>query len=125
MCLQCQRPYPVSNREDIHVHVAGSKNATLHWAVSPIGLTLKVARVSIRGSHPMPCRMHVSISFDAPLFVGGRDVRRPQRGGLLEMIILPFMLLRSFRCADYAKRNYNFFFTRALHELGDKIHIDA
>jgi hypothetical protein len=31
-------------------------------------LTLKVARVSIRGSHPMPCRILASISFDAPHF---------------------------------------------------------
>jgi hypothetical protein len=58
-------------------------------------------------------------------FSGGMDVLRSHRRGLLEMIILPFMLLRSFRCADYAKRNYNFFFTRALHEPGDKIHMDA
>jgi hypothetical protein len=69
--------------------------------------------------------MHASISFDAPLFSGGRNARRPQRDGLLEMIIPSFMLLRSFRCEDSAKRDYNFFFTRALHEPGDKIHIDA
>jgi len=53
------------------------------------------------------------------------DVRRPYRRGLLKMIILPFMLVRSFRCQDYTMRHYNFFFTRALHGPGDKIHIDA
>jgi len=53
------------------------------------------------------------------------DVRRSHRRGLLEMIILPFMLLRSFRCEDCAKRHYNFFFTRALREPEDKIHLDA
>jgi hypothetical protein len=41
------------------------------------------------------------------------------------MTILPFLLLRPFRCEDYTKRHYNFFFTRALHETGDKIHHDA
>jgi len=53
------------------------------------------------------------------------DVRRPHRRGLREMISLPFMLLRSFRGEDCTKRRYNFFFTRALHEPGDKIHFDA
>jgi hypothetical protein len=58
-------------------------------------------------------------------FSGGMDVRRSHRLGLLEMIILPFMLLSSFRCQDCTKRHYNFFFTRALHEPGDHIHIDT
>jgi hypothetical protein len=52
-------------------------------------------------------------------------VRRPQRCGLLEMIIFPLMRLRSFPCEDCAKRHYNLFFTRAFHEPGDKIHMDA
>jgi hypothetical protein len=38
------------------------------------------------------------------------------RRGPLEMTVLPFLLLWSFRCEDCAKRRYNFFFTRALHE---------
>lgn len=58
-------------------------------------------------------------------FSGGMDVRRPHRRGLLEMILHPFMLLRSFRSEGCTKRLYDFFFTRALHEPGDKIHIDA
>jgi len=53
------------------------------------------------------------------------DVQRSHRHGLLEMIILSFLLLRSFRCEDCTKRHYNFFFTRAFHEPGDKIHMDA
>jgi hypothetical protein len=58
-------------------------------------------------------------------FCGGMDVQRSHRHGLLEMIILSFLLLRSFRCEDCTKRHYNFFFTRAFHEPGDKIHMDA
>jgi hypothetical protein len=44
------------------------------------------------------------------------DVRRSHRRGLFEVLILPFFLLRPFRCEDCTKRHYNFFFTRALHE---------
>jgi hypothetical protein len=58
-------------------------------------------------------------------FSGGMDVRRRQRRGLLEMIILTFMLLHSFGCEDCTKLHYNFLFPRALHEPGDKIHMDA
>ena len=32
------------------------------------------------------------------------------------MIVLPFLLLRSFRCEGCAKRRHNLFFTRAHHE---------
>ena len=44
------------------------------------------------------------------------DVRRSHRRGLFEILVLPFVLLRPFRCEDCTKRHYNFFFTRALHE---------
>jgi len=43
-------------------------------------------------------------------------VRRLHRGGSLEVIVLPFLQLRPFRCEDCAKRRHNLFFTRALHE---------
>lgn len=46
------------------------------------------------------------------------DVRRSHRRGLFEVLLLPFLLLRPFRCEDCTKRHYNFFFTRALHEPG-------
>ena len=46
------------------------------------------------------------------------DVRRSHRRGLFELLILPFFLLRPFRCEDCTKRHYNFFFTRALQEPG-------
>jgi len=58
-------------------------------------------------------------------FSGGMDVGRSHRHGLLEMIIFPFMLLHSFCYECYAKRHFKFFLTRALHEPGDKIHMDA
>jgi len=35
-------------------------------------------------------------------------------------VILPFLLLRPFRCEDCTKRHYNLFFTRALHEPDQK-----
>lgn len=44
------------------------------------------------------------------------DVRRSHRRGLFEVLVLPFFLLRPFRCEDCTKRHYNFFFTRALQE---------
>lgn len=48
------------------------------------------------------------------------DVRRSHKRGFFEILILPFALLRPFRCEDCTKRHYNFFFTRALHEPEDK-----
>jgi len=32
------------------------------------------------------------------------------------MIVLPFLLLRPFRCEDCTRRRHNLFFTRALRE---------
>lgn len=43
-------------------------------------------------------------------------MRRSQRGGSLEVIVLPFLLLRPFRREDRTRRRHNLFFTRALHE---------
>ena len=48
------------------------------------------------------------------------DVRRSHRRGLLEMVILPLLLLRPFRCEDCTKRHYNLFFTRAFQEPGER-----
>lgn len=55
----------------------------------------------------------------------GLNVRRSHRRGLLEMVLLPLLLLRPFRCEDCAKRHYNLFFTRALHDPGEAIHRNA
>jgi hypothetical protein len=44
------------------------------------------------------------------------DVRRSQCGGSLEVIVLPFLLLRQFHREDCTKRRQNLFFTRALRE---------
>jgi hypothetical protein len=44
------------------------------------------------------------------------DVRRSHHGGSLEVIVLPFLLLRPFRCEDCTRRRHNLFFTRALRE---------
>jgi hypothetical protein len=43
-------------------------------------------------------------------------MRRSHRGGSLEVIVLPFLLLWPFRCEGCAKRRHNLFFTRAHHE---------
>jgi hypothetical protein len=43
-------------------------------------------------------------------------MRRLHRGGSLEVIVLPFLLLRPFRREDCTKRRHNLFFTRALRE---------
>ena len=43
-------------------------------------------------------------------------MRRLHRGGSLEVIVLPFLLLWPFRCEDCTKRRHNLFFTRALRE---------
>jgi hypothetical protein len=43
-------------------------------------------------------------------------MRRSHRGGSLEVIVLPFLLLRPFRREDCTKRRHNLFFTRALRE---------
>jgi hypothetical protein len=75
----------------------------------PRGLTLKVARVSMR------C---------CP-FCRSLDVRRSHRRGSLEMIVLPLLLLRTFRSEDGTKRRYNFFFTRAFHEPENNFRHDA
>jgi hypothetical protein len=48
------------------------------------------------------------------------DVRRSHRRGIFETVVLPFLLLRPFRCEDCTKRHYNLFFTRALHEPVDE-----
>jgi len=52
------------------------------------------------------------------------DVRRSHRRGLFETMLLPFLMLRPFRCEDCTRRHYNLFFTRALHEHEDKVHAD-
>ena len=43
-------------------------------------------------------------------------MRRSHRGGSLEVIVPPFLLLWPFRCEGCAKRRHNLFFTRAHHE---------
>ncbi len=43
-------------------------------------------------------------------------MRRLHRGGSLEVIVLPFLLLRQFRREGCAKRRHNLSFTRALRE---------
>jgi hypothetical protein len=50
------------------------------------------------------------------------DVRRSHRRGFFEILVLPFFLLRPFRCEDCTKRHYNLFFTRALHEPETEAH---
>jgi hypothetical protein len=50
------------------------------------------------------------------------DVRRSHRRGLFEVLILPLLLLRPFRCEDCTKRHYNLIFTRALHEPKEGAH---
>jgi hypothetical protein len=47
------------------------------------------------------------------------DVRRSHRRGWFEILVLPLILLRPFRCEDCTKRHYNLMFTRALHEPED------
>lgn len=42
------------------------------------------------------------------------DVRRSHRRSLLEVVVLPLVLLRPFRCEDCGKRHYNLVWTRAL-----------
>jgi len=42
------------------------------------------------------------------------DVRRSHRRGLLEVVVLPILLLRPFRCQGCSRRHYNFFFSEAL-----------
>ncbi len=37
-------------------------------------------------------------------------MRRSHRGGSLEVIVLPFLLLRPFRCEDCPRRRHNLFF---------------
>src|SRR5258706_13194201 len=49
-------------------------------------------------------------------FCRSLEVRRSHCRGSLKMIVLPFLLLRSFRCEGCAKRRHNLFFTRAHHE---------
>ena len=44
------------------------------------------------------------------------DVRRSHRRSLVEVVILPLLLLRPFRCEDCGKRHYNLVWTRALPE---------
>jgi hypothetical protein len=56
---------------------------------------------------------------------GSLDVRRSHRRGLLEVVLLPLLLLRPFRCEDCTRRHYNFFFTSALHEPEQKIRRSA
>jgi hypothetical protein len=53
-------------------------------------------------------------------FCNSLDVRRSHRRNLFELIVLPLLLLRPFRCEDCTKRNYNFIFTRALHGPEEK-----
>jgi hypothetical protein len=42
------------------------------------------------------------------------DVRRSHRRRLLEVILLPLILMRPFRCEDCGQRHYNLVWTRAL-----------
>lgn len=42
------------------------------------------------------------------------DVRRSHRRSLLEVVLLPLILMRPFRCEDCGKRHYNLAWTRAL-----------
>jgi hypothetical protein len=42
------------------------------------------------------------------------DVRRSHRRSLLEVILLPLLMVRPFRCEDCGKRHYNLVWTWAL-----------
>jgi len=51
---------------------------------------------------------------------GSFEVRRSHRRGLFEVMILPMLLLRPFRCDDCLKRHFNLFFTEALPLKSEK-----
>lgn len=41
-------------------------------------------------------------------------MRRSHRKGLFEVLILPVVLLRPFRCEDCGRRHYNLYFSELL-----------
>jgi hypothetical protein len=45
---------------------------------------------------------------------GSYDVRHSHRRSLLEVLFLPFLLMRPFRCEDCGKRHYNLAWSHAL-----------
>ena len=48
------------------------------------------------------------------------DVRRSHRKGLFEVLILPVVLLRPFRCEDCGRRHYNLYFSELL-PVGERL----
>ncbi|MGH9775186.1 MAG: hypothetical protein ACRD50_09600 [Candidatus Acidiferrales bacterium] len=49
------------------------------------------------------------------------DVRRSHRKGLLETFVLPFLLLRPYRCNECQNRHINFIFSRRISVESNKV----